>query len=222
MAREYGAEILQAIRRTRRPAAVFMRHAPRPPVVDLAVSPWVGITAAGQEAAEAFGAGLAGVVAVRIFHSPILRCAQTAAHIAQGAEAAGVDAKVIGPREELGASYLVDIGEVVRLGNALGRDFVRRWFAGEIGETVIRPPAAVLAEYLRYLTRGLGDGAAADRVDLHVTHDWNVLLLREGTLGLRHEEAGWIDYLDGVVVERLGVDLQVVYREQQAIVKPTP
>jgi hypothetical protein len=220
MARDYGTELLEAIRKAKRPTAVFMRHAPRPPVVDLAQSPSVELTALGREAAEAFGAELAGLCAVRIFHSPILRCAQTAAHIALGTRAAGVATEVLGARPELGASYLVDAGEVIRLGNALGRAFVRQWFAGEIGEAVIRPAAAVLAEYLGYLARELGDGTASDRVDLHVTHDWNVLLLREGTLGLRHEEAGWIDYLDGLLVEPHEDALRVGYREREAMVKP--
>ena len=36
-----------------------------------------------------------------------------------------------------------------------------------------------------------------------VTHDWNIAALREHRLSLRYEDAGWPQFLDGVVVSVL-------------------
>jgi hypothetical protein len=37
-----------------------------------------------------------------------------------------------------------------------------------------------------------------------VSHDWNVLTVREHLLGLMWEEHGWVDFLDGVVMRQEG------------------
>ena len=38
-----------------------------------------------------------------------------------------------------------------------------------------------------------------ESMDIHITHDWNMFLLKEIGLGLAHESYGDIEYLEGIV-----------------------
>ena len=108
-----------------------------------------------------------------------------------------------------------DLAEFGRLSALYGRHFVRLWFLGEIASSVIQPAAQIAAEKLAYLDRLLQEtGPAGRRLDLHISHDWNVNVLRELVLRVRHEEAGWPEFLDGVAFSSGAGGLRVVYRER--------
>ena len=51
--------------------------------------------------------------------------------------------------------------------------------------------------------------APPDTLLVLVTHDWNVMLVREAILGLTHEEVGWLDYLDGLLITRVDDAVEV-------------
>jgi hypothetical protein len=53
-------------------------------------------------------------------------------------------------------------------------------------------------------------------LDLHVSHDWNIIVLRELVCGVRHEDAGWLDFLDGVVFTPTAAGLRAAYRQKIA------
>jgi hypothetical protein len=59
-------------------------------------------------------------------------------------------------------------------------------------------PATTTAALVRFMTERV-NGLADNEVAICVSHDWNIFPLKEFTLGLPHEEAGDIGYLDGVV-----------------------
>jgi hypothetical protein len=42
-----------------------------------------------------------------------------------------------------------------------------------------------------------------------VTHDWNLLAVREELFGLRHEDDRWPGFMDGFVIWRDGVGIRV-------------
>ena len=60
--------------------------------------------------------------------------------------------------------------------------------------------------------------------DLHVlvTHDWNVLSVREGFMGMRHERDGWPDFMDGVVVTRAGAQVCLRWAAHQVTIPWPP
>jgi hypothetical protein len=149
----------------------------------------------------------------------VKRCAQTAEHIAQGAASIGVAAEVVGPREELGVDYILDLNEAGRL-TVVHRDhFVRLWFTDQVPNTVIRAPQGIASRKLEFVTARLREPAPVGRrLDLHVSHDWNVIVLRELLLGVRHEEAGWLTFLDGVAFVGEAEKLRAFYRERDAVV----
>jgi broad specificity phosphatase PhoE len=217
-----GREILETIHSltSHRTVAAVLRHTARHPIANPAEPTLAEITEEGATAAEIFGSRITGFDRIRIFHSPVKRCGQTAECIARGAASIGVAAEVVGPREELGVDYILDLAEAGRL-TVLHQDhFVRLWFTAQVSDTVIRPPRGIADRKVGFVTARLREpNPAGRRLDLHVSHDWNIIVLRELLLGVRHEEAGWLTFLDGVAFTSEAEQLQAYYRERAALVQ---
>lgn len=217
-----GQEMLDTIHSlaSHRAVAAVLRHTARHPIANPAEPTLAEITEEGAKAAEAFGSQISGFDRIRLFHSPVKRCAQTAERIAQGAASIGVAAEVVGPREELGVDYILDLNEAGRL-TVMHRDhFVRLWFTDQVPNTVIRAPQGIASRKLEFVTARLRESPPAGRrLDLHVSHDWNVIVLRELLLGVRHEEAGWLTFLDGVAFAGETPQVRAFYRERNALIQ---
>ncbi|MEN9401408.1 MAG: hypothetical protein RL091_111 [Verrucomicrobiota bacterium] len=212
-----GNELLETIAgQAASPAvAAVMRHAARHPIANPAEPALAEITADGAKAATAFGARLSGFDRVRLYHSPVKRCGQTAECIAQGAVRAGLAVELVGAREEIGIDYILDLAEAGRLTGLHGDRFVRLWVEEKIPTTVIRPARELVMRQTDFVAERLRDpNAGGRRLDLHVSHDWNIIVLRELLLQVRHEAAGWLTFLDGVVYTTEGSDLRATYRQQ--------
>jgi hypothetical protein len=96
------------------------------------------------------------------------------------------------------------------------------WIEGRIPETVVHTAQRLARVKLSYIAAKLAEPVAAGRrLDLHVTHDWNILVLRELSLGVRHEEQGWIPYLGGVAGTLSNNSLELVFRNYRQIHKLT-
>lgn len=203
-------------------AAVFLRHAERFPILAAADHTLAELTPNGHAAAEAFGTRISGFDRVRIFHSPVKRCWQTAEGIALGLGATGCPVEMAGPAAALGVDYIVDGAETARLATQHGEHFIRLWFSGQVGPAVIHAADQIVTRKLAYLTERLQQPCAPGRrLDLHVSHDWNILTLRERLCGVRHEDAGWLAFLDGVAFTAAGDGLRAVYRDR-AVTRPWP
>ncbi len=210
-----GEELLSTLReeaRAGRPVAAVMRHAARHPIADPQRPELAELTPAGCAAAEAFGAQLGSFSRVRLFHSPVKRCWQTAECIARGAESAGSRTEFIGAHAALGIDYIRDLAEAGRLTVQHGEHFVRLWFENQVPPSVIDPAPALAAMKLDFVRRQLAV-AEPGTLDLHVSHDWNIIILREHLVGVRHEEAGWLTFLDGVAFRPSERGVRAVYRE---------
>ncbi len=195
--------------------AACLRHAERFPIVVAADHTRAELTPAGHAAAEAFGARIQGFDQVRLFHSPIKRCQQTAEGIARGVVGRGGAVEILGEVTVLGVDYIVDHAETERLATQHGDQFVRRWFSGQIGPAVIHTAERIAARKLAHIAARLGEpGAAGRRLDLHVSHDWNIMTLREVWCDVRHEDAGWLDFLDGVAFAPEAAGLRTRYGQR--------
>jgi hypothetical protein len=154
-----------------------------------------------------------GFECVRLFHSPVKRCRQTAECVARGAQKAGLTVEHLGPETALGVDYILDLAEAGRLTTLHGDHFVRLWQDGQIPPKVIRATKQIAETKLVYLARKLQEpGLSGRRLDLHVSHDWNILVLRELLLGVLHEEAGWLNFLDGLAFSLSAGRLEARYR----------
>jgi hypothetical protein len=84
---------------------------------------------------------------------------------------------------------------------------------------VIRPPRGIASRKLELVTARLHEPPIdGRRLDLHVSHDWNIIVLRELLLGVRHEEAGWLTFLDGVAFAGETKQLRAFYRDRDAVI----
>jgi len=186
-----------------KPLAATLRHAERHPITDPAWPDLPELTATGRADAAAFGAALTGFERVRLFHSPVRRCQQTAECIAEGVRRIGGRAELIGACEPLGIGYTHDRLEFGRLFEAHGETrFMRLWCDGVLPRTALDPAADCAEQIVDFIRSRLAEHAANARsLDLHVSHDINIMAVREVCLGLRHEEAGWLEFLDGVVFQ---------------------
>ena len=213
-----GFELLDTIAGlTTTPAvAVIMRHAARHPIANPSEPTLAEITAEGATAATEFGARLTGFDRVRLFHSPVKRCGQTAACIAQGATRAGLAVEIVGPQEEIGVDFILDQVEAGRLSVLHGDAFVRWWVEGKIASSVIRPAGPVAGRQTNFVATRLQEPTdGGRRLDLHVSHDWNIIVLREILLRVRYEEAGWLTFLDGVAFTSDPGGLRAIYRRER-------
>jgi len=216
-----GQEMLDTIHSltAHRTVAAVLRHTARHPIANPAEPTLAEITEEGAQAAKVFGSRITGFDRIRLFHSPVKRCAQTAECIAQGAASVGLAAEVSGPREELGVEYILDLSEAGRLTMLHHDHFVRLWFTGQVPGAVIRPPRAIADRKVGFVSARLRESdPTGRRLDLHVSHDWNVIILRELLLGIRHEEAGWLTFLDGVAFAGETKQLRAFYRERDVLV----
>jgi hypothetical protein len=181
-------------------ALFLLRHAERGPVTDIGTHASVLLTERGLLDARLLG-GLIGrrFGPAAVWHSPVPRCRQTAEALAEGAGAA-----VAGPLAWLGGDFIG--GEPAWINAqfaASGHDgFLRLWFDGAYPPARIAPLSEAAGYEMRQAIGHLD--ASTVPLSIGVTHDWNLLLLRERYLGLRHEEVGLPSYLDSVAVLRRG------------------
>jgi len=179
------------------PLSMIIRHAERNEVGSIAHSLEVGLTEKGKQDAIRFGGSIGGDRPVRLFHSPAVRCRETAMGIAEGLRSNGHEVLSVQEVPSLCAPYLKDTC-VLRDADRLGHDFMRAWFEGRFDRRWLLPTPEAADMVLSSILSALSTGPE-ECLDIHVSHDWEVVLLREELLGVRYEDAGWVDYLSGLV-----------------------
>lgn len=202
------------------PAGVMIRHAERHVIPSAEEIDHVELTAAGRVAARNLGGRLAHYSELRVLHSPAVRCEQTGTSIAAGAAEGG--AHVLGVRREnlLGGSYAIDRKRALARADELGSRFLRLWFSDELEPGLMRPLADSLREHVDLVRTGLETTTSGRLLTVYVTHDWNISVVREGLLGVRNEEAGWPEYLDGVSFALVSGHMQSRFRKSVRSVAP--
>ncbi len=200
-----------------RKVAIILRHAERHPIVNYSNALDPCLTEKGEEDAYQFGTILKAINPVKLFHSPVQRCKQTAEKIHAGLLSIDQKASIGGYLIELGGPYITSPWEGItakleHMGHAA---FIRKWFNNEFPPDYIMPLGLAARSQLRILFRQL---ASDDASTINVTHDWNIMLLREFYFGLRHEEIGEPDYLDGLYAHIRDDALHLIYRQYEKII----
>jgi broad specificity phosphatase PhoE len=189
-------------------AAIMVRHAERPPLPNVVDSLGIGLTEKGMEDSLNFGRIMARFPTARVWHSPALRCIQTAEGIAQGLQENGTPVQVFQEEWSLCGPYVKETDCLLQA-EKLGNRFMREWFDGRIDPRIIDPVPDAMHMVLDPILAKL---AQADGLDIHVSHDWDIMLLREALLGVNYEVEGWLPYLDGLIFRRVGRGFDACYR----------
>lgn len=196
------------------PAGIMIRHAERDPISSVREIDLVGLTEAGSAAARDLGRRLAHYPELRVFHSPVARCERTGTAIAEGAAEGGSRVLEVSRESLLGGSYTIDRTRAFAKAEELGSQFLRVWFSGDLEPGLMRPFDDSLHEHLSLVRKGLETSTPRKLLIVYVTHDWNVSVVREGLLGIRNEDAGWPEYLDGVSFALRSGQLQCRFRKR--------
>ena len=176
---------------------MMIRHAERFPIRNMGDPMDALLTEQGKRDAFAYGEAGAVLSPLTLYHSPVERCRQTADHIAAGVRNSGGEAAVSGVLDALGGPYAVgNLQEIPQLISEYGiRNFLRMWFDGRLPHGHLMP----LAEAARIELDCIRDASSRhDSSVILVTHDWNIMIVREHLLQLPHEEVGYPGFLDGL------------------------
>ncbi|MCX7677630.1 MAG: histidine phosphatase family protein [Spirochaetes bacterium] len=178
--------------------ALIIRHAEREQITETFRALEALLTEKGKQEAVLLGKTLARFGNFIINHSPVQRCKQTAEKIAEGIIESGSSAQINGSLVELGGPYITGhwsdiVSEIDKRGF---NGFVRAWFDGKLPETLIAPLDVSAKQQAAILRIQLERGDASY---VNVSHDWNIMCLREYYFGIQHEDVGTPAYLDGLV-----------------------
>jgi broad specificity phosphatase PhoE len=183
-------------------AAVLMRHSARefsPDVHDL-VNP---LTDEGRQLCLRFGAALPPGFTLRGYASPAARCMETAALILEGQRDRGGRVTRHRPVEALGVFYALDQMKMWRGMHAIGgmTAYLEAWFAGGVPRDAMMPADLAARLVLEVVVGKLAAQPAPAQLDLCVTHDMTIALVRDQLLG--EPVAGpEVQFLDALIAFR--------------------
>jgi hypothetical protein len=188
------------LRSERACTAILMRHAERGHFNHPADGASVPITPQGAIDAEILGRSLAQFDNLHLTHSPVGRCRQTAEALGRGAMEAGSHITMLGEDGRLGGPYMLNVSAALDKAGELGHRFVREWFDGRICSSLLKSRRKTALEQIATVDDHLC--CAKQGLVVMVTHDWNLLAVREELFGLRHEDDRWPGFMDGLVIWR--------------------
>ena len=181
-------------------AAALIRHSARefePGRHDL-MNP---LTDEGRSLARDFGAALPKRLLVRGYTSPAERCVETVQLILDGHSKAGGRVTRHRPVEALGVFYVLDQMKMYRVMTSSDGlvPFLRRWCDGSVAGDVMMPANLAAKIVARVVAGKLEAPLERPQLDVCVSHDMSLYLVRDRLLGLGVTDSGAVDFLDGVV-----------------------
>jgi hypothetical protein len=181
---------------------VVLRHSVRHYDADNPINePFMGLTEEGKHLSYQWGLSLPPGKRLNFFSSFIGRCIETAYLMDKGHVAAGGVTSNNMIEATLSPFYVRD---PLRLFEEYisQPDFLTGWFSRGIPPEVITPPEQVATTMMTFWEKRLSDSRCSDQVDVCVTHDWNLFVLRWYLLGVFPDPREKIDYLEGLIVVR--------------------
>ncbi|MFW6094220.1 MAG: histidine phosphatase family protein [Pseudomonadota bacterium] len=208
---KYGDATLELLDRVVSPgvdhAVVLMRHSARefaPDRHDLE-NP---LTEEGRVLAHQLGERLPKFLTLRAYASPPQRCMETASLLLDGHRAGGGAATRHRPLEALGVFYALDQMKMWKAMDAAGGlvPYLEAWVRGEVPGDAMMPADTAARLVLRVLAEKLDQRVADAQLDLCVSHDMTLYLLREVLLG-EPASGPAVGFLDALVLYRHGGEL---------------
>ncbi|RLC05168.1 MAG: histidine phosphatase family protein [Deltaproteobacteria bacterium] len=180
--------------------SLIIRHSARFFTEETRLEPFMGLTDEGKDFAFDFGAAIRPNPVPKLCSSFMGRCIETAFLIDKGFTQKNnqtIDHNCL--ERMLTPFYVKDIEKALPLIEKQGNDlFLRNWFDNRIDDTIMENPektADLLSEFMVEQIKNL----KKNQIAICVSHDWNIFPLKEFKLGLKHETAGDVGYLEGIV-----------------------
>jgi len=94
---------------------------------------------------------------------------------------------------------LVDQREMVRILDDIGHQkFGYRWLKGKLDERIIDNPERVASKIIKGVLT-LMENEVQQKMDIHITHDLNIISVREFISPVPDDNFDWPSYLDGII-----------------------
>ena len=152
---------------------------------------------------------------LRAYSSFIGRCIETAYLIDKGYTAKGGETVSNMVEIFLSPFYAKNPAEIMKTFLEFGSSsFIRSWMDGEFSTEVIDDPKASAEKIVGVAKEHLGE-PLENHIDILITHDWNLYLVKEVFLGLKHEETGKVEYMEGVVLYKDKDDIFIVNHQTE-------
>ncbi|MBX3705195.1 MAG: histidine phosphatase family protein [Pseudomonadales bacterium] len=159
------------------------------------------LTPEGRDLALRLGERLPKHLTVRAYASPPARCMDTAELVLEGHRAGGGAVTRHRPLEGLGVFYALDqmkMWQAMRAAGGLGT-FVRAWARGAAPDDALMPADLAARMILRVLAARLKTPVASAQLDLCVSHDMSLYLVREVLLD-EPADGAEVRFLDALVL----------------------
>jgi len=158
------------------------------------------LTDEGRDLAHALGEKLPKSHLVRGYTSPAERCVETAALIMAAHKASGGEARRNRVVEGLGVFYVLDQMKMFMAMQEAGGlvPFQRRWFAGEIAADILMPAETAAGLLGRLIETKLAEMPDTPQLDILVSHDFTLYLIKHLLLGQDADRYPDVIYLDGI------------------------
>jgi len=177
--------------------ALIIRHAERFEFDRMSNALEALLTESGKREAFLLGARISPFSPFKINYSPVKRCQETAENIQLGLLSKNSLSQIEGSIFNLGGPYIKgDWHAIADMVENIGQSvFIRKWFNNEISDSLIAPIESSAHTQMKILVDQL---LYSDYSVINITHDWNIMILREYFLNLKHEEIGQPGFLDGL------------------------
>ena len=180
---------------------VVLRHSARNYHEDITMEPFMSLTDKGRAMAFQMGSSLPENFSIRFFSSYIGRCIETAYLLDKGfVKKTGAMTENNRVTDIMAPFYVNDLSKLADI--IMSRDlfvFIREWINVHIPESILMPPKEAARKMFKFMVCSLWE-SEKNTLQISVTHDWNLYLLKEFGLGLAHEEYGKVSYLEGIVL----------------------
>ncbi|MGA1840888.1 MAG: PEP-utilizing enzyme [bacterium] len=174
----------------------------------------IPLTQNGRKMAKDFGKSLPIDRNFRIYYSPPPRCKETAEQIKDGLLSSGGSVSETSQQDFLGTNFINSHQKMVSLIEKIGISaFSRKWISRNIEPEIISDPFMVISQIFNGLINAFENkGHTGNEIDIHITHDWNLLAVRDIFLDLKHEVLGRPDYLDGLLFSYNNEKISLKYK----------
>ncbi len=179
---------------------VVLRHSARHYDMDNPLNePFMGLTEDGKQLAYQWTRSLPPGLCLNFFSSFIGRCIETAYLMDKGYVAAGGRTVSNMLEPSLSPFYVRDALQLYET-YLKGGEFLPTWLNGAVPADIIDPPEQVAKTMSDFWAKRLSNNDVPGQVDICITHDWNLYVLRWHFLKVSLEKGGKVDYLDGMIV----------------------
>lgn len=202
---KYGNELISVINNLHQTGinkfSVIMRHSARYYDTDFQKEPFMPLTEEGRNLAYELGSKLPSGLSASFYSSFIGRCIETAYLIDKGyVNNSNVVTENNVVSEQIAPFYILDMQKLTGILRKQETSvFIRSWIDGHISESVLQNAKEASTTMFAYIIEKFKD-VSEHAINIFVTHDWNMFLLKEFGTGLRHEDFGKIEYLEGLVL----------------------